>query len=186
MKLGQMWPQKLHIVGDLRHRSYRGAGRFDGVALFKRDGWRNALNAVHARLVHAVEKLASVGRKRFDITPLPFRVERIKCQRTLARPAQPCDHNELAQRQIQIKTLQVIVSDSAQTNHWIALRSLHWETECNFSGEGVKQSDNRAAPRRGPVLINRAQFLLKFRLELRFKTLPSHFLGSIIISAMKT
>ena len=65
-----------------------GARGLDGVALLDGDGGRDAFDAVHLRLVHAVEELPRVGREGLDVAPLAFGEERVEGKRTLARTAQ--------------------------------------------------------------------------------------------------
>jgi hypothetical protein len=87
MQLRDMQPKHFHVIANLRHRADRRAGASDAVALFNGDGRRNALDAVHLRLVHPVQELAGVRGKRLDIAPLPLGEKGIKRQRTLARTA---------------------------------------------------------------------------------------------------
>ena len=75
---GEVWPEQLHVVADFRHGADGGARGLDGVPLLDGDGGRNAVDAVHLRLVHAVEELAGVGRKGFDVTALSFGIKRVK------------------------------------------------------------------------------------------------------------
>ena len=79
-----MRPQYFHVVANLCHRADGGAGGADGVALFDGDGGRDAFDAVHLRLVHAVEELPRVWRESFDVTPLAFGVERVERERAFA------------------------------------------------------------------------------------------------------
>ena len=79
-----------------------------------RDGRRNALYPLGVRLLQRFEELASVGGERFDVTPLPFRIERVKRQRTLPRAADSGHDDQFAQRQIQVNALEVMGSDLAK------------------------------------------------------------------------
>ena len=78
-----------------------------GVRLLDRDGRRNAADRIHLRLVHALEKLPRVGRKRLHIPPLALRIDGVESERRLPAPARPGDHVQLAQRQIEIEPLQL-------------------------------------------------------------------------------
>jgi len=53
------------------------------------NGGRQALDLFDIRLFDAVEELARVGGKRFDIAALPFRIERVERERGLARAGKP-------------------------------------------------------------------------------------------------
>src|SRR5208337_2934618 len=75
---------------------------------------RNALDPLGVRLFQRLEVLASVGGERLDVTPLPLRVERIKRKRALPRAADPGHDDQAAQRQVQVKALEVMGSDLAK------------------------------------------------------------------------
>ena len=111
-----MRPENFHVVADLGHRADGAARGADGVALFDGDGWRDAFDAVHLRLVHAIKELPRVGREGFDVTPLAFGVKRVERERTFARTAQASDDDEPVQRQIEIKVLEIVMPHSAQAD----------------------------------------------------------------------
>ena len=72
--------QELQMVIELGHRSDSGPGRTHRIGLVNRDGRWYAFDLVDCRFVHAVQKLAGIGRKGFDIPPLAFGIERVKHQ----------------------------------------------------------------------------------------------------------
>ena len=116
MQPGQVRPQNLHVIADLRHRANGRAGRADGVALFDGDGGWDAFDPVHLRFVHPIEELAGIRRERFDVTPLALGVKGIEREGTFSRTAQACDDDEPMQRQIEIEILQVVMPHPAQTD----------------------------------------------------------------------
>src|SRR5271157_901386 len=79
-----------------------------------RDSRRNALDPLGIRLFQRLEELASVGGEGLDVTPLAFRVERIKRERAFPRPADPGHDDQLAQRQIQVNALEIMGPDLAE------------------------------------------------------------------------
>ena len=115
--LGEVRPQVFHVVADLGHRADGRAGGANGVALAKRDGGRDAVDSVNLRLVHPIEKLPDIRRKRLDITPLPLSEEGVKCERTFAGTAQAGEDDQPALGQVEIEILEVIVADTTQPNH---------------------------------------------------------------------
>ena len=74
-------PQK---VVDLGRSGDGGARIARGVLLFDGHRRRDAVDLVDVGLLHAFEKLARVGRHRFDVPPLPFGIDGIEDERTLA------------------------------------------------------------------------------------------------------
>ncbi len=116
MQLRHVRPEHLHVVANLGHRADGRAGGPDGVALLDGDGGRDAFDAVHLRLVHAVEELPRVGREGLDVAPLALGEERVERERTLPRTAQAGDDDELVERQIEIEILQVVVADAPEAN----------------------------------------------------------------------
>ena len=111
-----MRPENFHVVANFSHRTHGAARGSDGVALLDGDSGRDAFDAVHLRLVHAVEELPRVGRESFDVAALAFGVKRVERERTFTRTAQARDDDEPVQRQIEIKVLEIVVPDSAQAD----------------------------------------------------------------------
>jgi hypothetical protein len=64
-------------------------------------------------LFHHVEELARIGRQGFDITPLPFGIDRIEGERGFARPRQAGDHDKLVARNIHVDVLEVMFARAA-------------------------------------------------------------------------
>ena len=101
-------PQDLHVVAELRHRADGGPRRTNAVALLDGDRRRDAFDAIHARLVHPIKKLARVGGKGLDVTALAFRKERVECQGTLAAATDARQDHQLIARDIDIQVLQIM------------------------------------------------------------------------------
>ena len=108
--------EQAQVVVNFRHRAHGGARVVAGGLLLDGNGRRQALDQVHIRLVHALQKLPRVGRKAFHIAPLPFGVERVKGQAGLARAAQPRDDHELIARNVQIDVFQVVRARAAHVH----------------------------------------------------------------------
>ena len=96
--------------GDRAHGRSRIFGR--GL-LFNRDGRRQPRNVVHIRLFHHVEELPRIGAQALDITALTLGIDRVKCQRGLARARQAGDHDQLITRNIHVDAFQVVLARAA-------------------------------------------------------------------------
>ena len=83
---------------------------------------RQPFDEVDVGLFHHLQKLARVGRQRFDVTALAFRVKRIEGERRLARARQSGDHDELIARQVEIDVLQIVRARAANADQPGVLR----------------------------------------------------------------
>src|ERR1035441_7805071 len=138
VQLCDMRPKHLHVIANLGHRAHRGTGSPDGVALLDGDGGRDAFNAVHLGLVHAVEELPRVGREGLDIAPLALREQGVERQGTLARAAQASDDDKLVERHIEIEVLEVVVADAPEADDWPHRRFQHVGSNVGWLGRGCK------------------------------------------------
>ena len=77
-------PQKAHVVVNLGDRAHGGTRIATGRLLLDGNGRREALDGVHVRFLHHLQKLAGVGRKALHVAPLPLGIDCIEGQRTLA------------------------------------------------------------------------------------------------------
>ena len=68
---------------------------------------------IHVRLFHHVEELPRIGRKAFDVTALPFGIDRIESERGLARPRKAGDHHELVAGNIDVDPLEIVLARAA-------------------------------------------------------------------------
>jgi hypothetical protein len=78
--------------------------------------------SVDIRLLHQLQELARVGRQRLHVAPLPFRVQRVEGERTLARARQAGDHHQLVPRQVEIEVLEIV---GARTAHANLIHAMH-------------------------------------------------------------
>jgi hypothetical protein len=114
--------QQLQVVVELGHRPDRRAGRAHRVGLVDGDRGRDALDAIHLRLVHAVEELPRVGGERLDVAPLALGVDRVEHQRGLARARHAGDHHQLAQRNVDVESAQVVLAGPADADEVVRAR----------------------------------------------------------------
>src|SRR5690606_27538749 len=70
----------------------------------------NALDAVHLRLVHAVEKLPGIRRESLHIAALAFCVQGVKGQRTFSRARHTGEHGEGAGVERDIEILEIVLA----------------------------------------------------------------------------
>ena len=108
--------QQLEVVVELGHGADRGARRAHRVGLVNRNRRRHAVDPVHRRLVHAVQKLARIGREGFHVAPLAFGVQRVKHQTRFARAAGAGDHRQLAGADVQVQVFQVVLARAANAD----------------------------------------------------------------------
>ncbi len=108
--------QQLQMVIQLRHGADRRARGAHRVGLINGDGRRNAIDPLCPRPVHAIQKLPRIGREGLDIAALSLRIHGIEGQRRLARAGHAGDHDQLAQRQIQVEVFQIVLPHPAQAD----------------------------------------------------------------------
>ena len=101
--------EQFEIVVDLGDGPHRRAGGAHVVILLDRDGGRDAVDAINGRLVHAVEKLTDVGREGLHVASLAFSVEGLEGEGGLAGSGGPGDNRELAQGDVEVEALEVVL-----------------------------------------------------------------------------
>ena len=116
MQVGGAREQQLQMVIELGHRADRGARVAHRVGLVDGNRRRHAFDAVHGRLVHAVEKLARVGAEGLDIAALAFGIQRVEHQARLARAAGTCDHRQFTGADIEIYVLEIVLARAADAD----------------------------------------------------------------------
>src|SRR5439155_20127626 len=87
------------------------------------NGRTDPLNLVDVRLLHALEELPGIGRQRFDVAALAFRINRVEGERRLPRPADARKDDELAVRQRDVDVLQVVcprAPDDERAAGWVS------------------------------------------------------------------
>ncbi len=78
--------------------------------LLDRDRRREAANRVVLGLVHLPEELPRVRRQALDVTALPFRVERVECERGFPAAARPGEHDERVLREPRRHVLEIVLA----------------------------------------------------------------------------
>ena len=116
--------EQLQVIVQLGHGPDGGAAGAHRVSLVDSDGWRHAVHPVYGGLVHAVQKLARIGREGFHIAALAFGVERVKHQTGLARTAGTGDDRQLAGTDVQIQVLQVVLPCAADADRAMGHRGV--------------------------------------------------------------
>ena len=70
--------QKLEMIVQLRHRAHgRARGAYRVGLIDGNSGW-HTVDTVDLGLVHAVQKLAGIGGKSFDVAALAFGIQGVK------------------------------------------------------------------------------------------------------------
>ena len=121
-------PEQFQIIVDFRHRADSRARALDRVRLLDGDRRRDTADVVHARLVHAVEKLPHIWAERFDVTSLAFGVNRLECQTRFATAAGACDDRQFPQRKINIDPFEIVLARPTNLN--VILRDWRSEMFC--------------------------------------------------------
>ena len=114
--------EQLQVVVELRHGADRRARGSHRVGLVDGDRGRDAVDAaclVEPWFVHPVEKLARVGRERLDVAALPFAVDGVEGERGLAGTAHPGDDVQLAEREVEIHALEIVLAGAANSDGWL-------------------------------------------------------------------
>ena len=71
---------------------------------------------IHIGLLHHLQKLARIGRERFDIAPLAFCIDGVKGEAGLARAGQARDDSQRIARNIDINALEVVLAGAPNLN----------------------------------------------------------------------
>jgi hypothetical protein len=90
--------------------------------LLDRDRGRQAADVIDVGLFHHVKELARISRKRFDISPLPFGIDRVECQTGFTRAGKPRNHNKFVARDINVNVFEVVFTRAA---HFDILQLCH-------------------------------------------------------------
>ena len=105
--------QQPQIIVDLGGGAHGRARAARGRHLLDRDGGGQAVDHVHVGPRQALEELARVARDRLDVAALALGVDRVECERGLARARDPCDHGQLAPGQVEVEVLEVVLARAA-------------------------------------------------------------------------
>ena len=130
-------PQIIVDLGDSGHRAARvvRAG-----PLIDRDRRLQTFDQIDVGPFELMEELASVDREAFDILPLPFGIEGVEGQRTLAGAADTGEHHEPIAGQIEIEVLQVVHPRAANADAVVGRGSGVW----GFPVHGLHSQGNCA------------------------------------------
>ena len=74
---------------------------------------RDVLDGVDVRLLHAIEKLAGVGREALDVPALTLGVQDVEGDGGLARPADAGHHRQCIEGNLEVEVLEVVLSGAA-------------------------------------------------------------------------
>jgi hypothetical protein len=129
-------------VEDLGHRGHGRARVLGGALLLDGDRRRDALDRIGVGLVHPFEELPGVGGQGFDVAALAFRVERVEGQGGFPGAADPGDHDELIEGNVEVDPLEVVHLHAAEDDAVCRRHGLHRIDHYNMAGGG-----------RHPVLI---------------------------------
>ena len=108
--------QQLEVVIELGHRADRGTRRAHRVGLVDGNGRWHAFHLVHRRLVHAVQKLARIGREGLDVAALTLGKQSVEHQAGLARAAGAGHYRQFPGPDVQIEVLQVMLACAADAD----------------------------------------------------------------------
>ncbi len=108
--------EQAQVVVDLGDGADSGARTTAGGFLLNGNRWAKAVDRVDVGAFHLVEKLAGVGRKRFDIAPLALGVNRIESERRFAGAAEPRNDRQGIARNFDVNILQVVLARAAHRN----------------------------------------------------------------------
>ena len=101
--------QKPQIVVNFRDRADRAARAASGGFLVDGNGRAQTVDGIDIGPLHLIEKLPGIGRQRFDVPPLAFRVNGVERQRRLSRSAQASNHRQTIPRNAHTDVLQVVL-----------------------------------------------------------------------------
>ena len=102
--------KQLQVIIELSHRAHSRARGSDRIGLVDGDRRGNALDGIHLRLVHAVQKLSRVGRESFYISALTLGIERVEHKGRLARAGDAGYDDELVRGELKVEGLQVVLA----------------------------------------------------------------------------
>src|SRR5262249_17398548 len=84
-----------------------------GCFLLDADRGRQATDSFNLRFLQRSEKLTGIAREALDVSALPLGVERIDCERALARTAGPAANGHFVAGDIDVDALQIVLASAA-------------------------------------------------------------------------
>ncbi|SQA72392.1 Uncharacterised protein [Burkholderia mallei] len=115
-QLGRARVQELQMIVELGHRADGRARAAHGVRLVDRDRGRHAVDALHLRAVHPVEKLPRIRAEGLDVAPLALRVQGVEHEARLAGARRAGDDRHFAGAQVEIDMLEIVLTCSANAD----------------------------------------------------------------------
>ena len=114
------WPEPRHqnpqIIVNLRDRAHRAPRRMAEVLLLDGHGGRKPLDVLDLRLLHLPDELPGVGAEAFDVSPLPFGVDRVHRQRAFSRSARPAADRQPVAWNIDVDVFEIMLRRAADAN----------------------------------------------------------------------
>ena len=105
--------QKPHVIVDFGDGADGRAGILRRRLLLDRNRRREAVDLVDVGLLHHLEKLARIGRQRFDIAALAFGIDRVEGERGFARARKAGEHHQLVARDGEVDVLEIMLARAA-------------------------------------------------------------------------
>ncbi len=106
--------EQAQVVVDLGDRADGRARVARDRFLLDRDRRREAVDRVDVGLLHLLEELPGIGRKRFHVAPLALGEEGVESERRLARAGNAGDHHQAVARDLEGRILQIVFARTAQ------------------------------------------------------------------------
>ena len=108
--------EKSHEIIDLGDGAHGRTRILVGGLLLDADDRTQAGNLVHVGTLHAAEKIAGIGRKGFNITPLAFGIKSVESQTGFSAAAQSCNHRETVAGDCYIDILEIMYPSTEHFN----------------------------------------------------------------------
>ena len=116
MRRAEAGEEDPQVVVDLGDGADGGTRRLRGIPLLDGDRRREAFDVFDPRLLHLADELPRIGAEALDVAALPFGVDRVHRQRTLAGPARPAQDRQLVAGDRDVDVLQVVLAGTADTD----------------------------------------------------------------------
>src|SRR5688500_12768339 len=94
--------REAQVIVEFSHGADGRARRLRGGLMLDANRRRQAGNLFDLRLLHLTQKLPGVTRQRFDVAALALRVDRVECQRALARAARSAAYRHGLARHLRV------------------------------------------------------------------------------------
>ena len=108
MRHSDVGNQQSQVVVDFSNRTNRRPRVGCRRLLLDGDRRRQAVDQVDIRFLHLLQKLASIGGERLDVSALALRVDRVKREGRLTGTGEASDHHQSVTRKIDVNVLQIV------------------------------------------------------------------------------